>query len=117
MRLAKPIFLLVLAVFLSAYAFDCGAMTTRDQAMHCCKTMPCSSRGHHGQDCCKTMPAAHAPFVQRSVAYGVSSSPVVVAAISTVDASFAINSSVRSAAEISHAPPVVYSSAPLPLRI
>src|SRR6266436_3876939 len=39
MRLAKPTFLAILAVALAAYAFDCGATTTPEQAMHCCKTM------------------------------------------------------------------------------
>jgi hypothetical protein len=63
MRLAKPTFLAVLAVALAAYAFDCGATTTPEQAMQCCNSMPCSSHGHHGQDCCKTMVSSQSPSV------------------------------------------------------
>ena len=62
MRFAKPIFLAVLSIALAAYAFDCGAATTPEQAMKCCDSMSCSSHGHHAQDCCKTMPAMHAAF-------------------------------------------------------
>jgi hypothetical protein len=56
MRSIKPLFVAILALVLGAYAFDCEAATTPEQAMQCCKSMLCSSHGHHGQDCCKTMP-------------------------------------------------------------
>src|SRR5438034_6484185 len=81
MRLAKPIFLAILAVALAAYAFDCSAATTPEQAMQCCKSMSCSSHGHRAQDCCKTMPSMHAPFVQPSSGHGVSPSHVVFAVL------------------------------------
>jgi hypothetical protein len=48
MRFAKPILLAALAVALAAYAFDCGALGTPEQAMQCCNSMPCSSHGHRG---------------------------------------------------------------------
>jgi hypothetical protein len=117
MRLAKSILLTVLAVFLSAYAFDCGAMTTPDQAMRCCKSMPCSSHGHHGQDCCKAMPAMHATFVQPSLTHGILYSPVVVAVLAAFSESLGVDSSARTIAEHSHAPPAFYATAPVPLRI
>src|SRR6267378_2281320 len=79
MRLANPIFLTALAVALAAYAFDCGAAVTPEQAMKCCDSMPCSSQGHQGQDCCNTMPSENAAFVRPSSAAGVSFVPVVYA--------------------------------------
>jgi len=116
MRLAKPILLAVLTLALAAYAFDCGA-TTPEQAMACCNSMPCSSHGHHGQDCCKTMPAMHAPFVQTSFISGISYSPAVVAVLSTLVESPGRLSSAFIIAELSHAPPLAFWQALLPLRI
>jgi hypothetical protein len=117
MRLGKPIFLAVLAVALAAYASDCGAATTPEQAMQCCNSMPCSSHGHHGQDCCKTMAAIHAPFVQPSSVHGVSSPPLVFALLAAAGKSQAADSSGRVIAAHCHTPPILYGSAPLPLRI
>lgn len=117
MRFARPVLIAVLAVALAAYAFDCGAMTTPEQAMQCCNSMPCSSQGHHGQDCCKSMPTLHAPFVQPSFVHGVPYSPVVVAALTTFDEFHGVDSSARFIAEHSHAPPIVYTPASLPLRL
>jgi hypothetical protein len=117
MRFAKPTLIVVLGVALGAYAFDCGAMTTPEQAMQCCNSMPCSSQGHHGQDCCKTMPAMHAPFIQPSFVHGIQYSPVVVAALNTSDESQCVDSTGSTVAEHSHAPPIGNSPAPLPLRI
>jgi len=117
MRFSRPVLIAILGFALAAYALDCGAMSTPEQAMQCCNSMPCSSGGHHGQDCCKTMPAMHAPFVQPSVAHGVSCSPIVVAALAMIDVSPSVNSSTRGTAENSHAPPTISSSAPLALRI
>lgn len=116
MRLVKPIFLALLTVALAAYAFDCGA-TTPEQAMECCNSMPCSSQGHHGQDCCKIMPAMHAPFVQPSLVHGVPNLPVKVAVLQTFDGSHGLDLSARIIPEHSHAPPVVSTPTPPPLRI
>jgi hypothetical protein len=117
MRLAKPIFLAVMAVALAAYAIDCGAATTPEQAMQCCNSMPCSSHRHQGQDCCKTMPAMHAPFVQPSSVHGVSYSPVVSAVLPVSGEPQGFDLSDRMVAAHCHAPPVLYAPAPLPLRI
>jgi hypothetical protein len=117
MRLAKPIFLAVLAVSLAAYAFDCGAATTPEQAMQCCNSMSCSSHGHHAQDCCKAMPSMHAPFVQPASAHGVSTSPLVFALLPATGKSQAVDSSNRVIAAHCHAPPIRYAPAPLPLRV
>ena len=117
MRLAKPIFLAVLAVSLAAYAFDCGAATTPEQAMQCCNSMSCSSHGHHAQDCCKTVPSMHAPFVQPASARGVSNSPLVFALLPATGKSHAVDASNRVIAAHCHAPPIRYAPAPLPLRV
>ena len=63
MHSIRPLFVAILALALGAYAFDCEAVTTPEQAMQC-KSMHCSPHGHHGQDCCKAMPTKHAPFVR-----------------------------------------------------
>jgi len=117
MRLAKPIFLAVLAAALAAYAFDCGAATTPEQAMQCCHSMQCPSHGHHAQDCCKAMPSMHAPFAQPSSVHGVSYSPLVFAVLPATGESLALGSSNRVIAAHCHAPPIHCAPAPLPLRI
>ena len=107
----------VVAVALAAYAFDCSAMTTPEQAMQCCNSMPCSSHGHHGQDCCKTMQAMHAPFVQPPSVHSISFANVVFAVLPASGESLVIDSSARFVAAQSHAPPIFCSWAPRPLRI
>jgi hypothetical protein len=74
----------VVASALMAYAFDCSAMMTHEQAVECCRSMACSSQGHASEDCCKTMPAMHAPFVQPSSTSSIASpasQPAVLAVI------------------------------------
>ena len=117
MRFAKVILFPVVAVLLAAYAFDCDAMATPEQAMQCCNSMPCSSHGHHAQDCCKTMPAMHAPFVQPNSASGVSFAKIVFAVLAKSNESLGPDSSFRFTAAQSHAPPIFPSAHPLPLRI
>jgi len=117
MRLVKPFYLAVFAIALAGYAFDCGAMMTPEQAMQCCDSMPCSSHGHHGQDCCKTMPTVRAPFVEPSSVHGVSYSPLVLAVLPATGKSLALDSIDRAIAAHCHAPPILYTPAPLPLRI
>jgi hypothetical protein len=107
----------VLAVALAAYAFDCGAATTPEQAMQCCNSMHCSSHAHHGQDCCKTMPRMHAAFVQPSSAHGISFSPGVLAVMPASDEPRGLDSSARGIVPHCHAPPIFYAPALQPLRI
>src|SRR5881392_3935350 len=102
MGLLRPILPALLAVALSAYGFDCSAMTTPEQAMQCCNSMHCSSPAHHGQDCCKRMPSVRSPFVQPSSAHG--ELPV-------------LDFSARIIPAHSHAPPLFSFSASVPLRI
>jgi len=63
------------------------------------------------------MPTMHAPFVQPSFVHSNPYSPVVFAALTTFDESYGVDSSASTIAEHSHAPPLVYSVAPPPLRI
>src|SRR5215472_11098334 len=74
----------VLGVALAAYALDCSGMTTPEQAMQCCNSMPCSSQSDHAQDCCKTMPAMHAPFVQPSSTSSIAPPAVQLAVLAVV---------------------------------
>ena len=115
--MVKPILVAVVAIALSAYASECFAMATPQQAMQCCKSMHCASHGHHGQDCCKTMPTVHAPFVQPSSMHGVSISPVLLAVMPTCGESRGLYPSARDIAAHCHAPPIVYLSAPVPIRV
>jgi hypothetical protein len=117
MRLGKAIFLAVAAIALAAYAIDCSAATTPEQAMQCCNSMPCSSHGHHAQDCCKAMPSMHAPFVRPASVHRASSSPLVFALLPTFDKFHAVDCSNRVIAAYCHAPPILRALAPLPLRI
>ena len=117
MRFGQSILAAVVALRFVAYAFDCAGMTTPEQAMQCCSSMPCSSQGHHGQDCCKTMPSMHAPFVQpstgQSAAFSFQVQAVLPASIDSLD----VVSLARIATSHWHAPPLVHSPSPLALRI
>lgn len=117
MRIAKPILIALLAVALAAYAFDCSAMATPEQAMQCCNSMPCASHGHHGQDCCKTMQMAHVPFVQPASAERASFPLVTLAILPASGGSHLLDSSARSVAMNCHAPPAIHSLSLSPLRI
>ena len=117
MSLAKAIFVAAVAVALTAYSVDCGAMTTADEAMECCKSMACPSHGHDSQDCCKTMPAMHAPFVQPSSVHTISFSPAIFAVLPASSNCNSLDTSTRVIAAHCHAPPVFYSPAPRPLRV
>jgi hypothetical protein len=118
MRCAKPILIALLALGLVGYALDCSAMSTPDEAMQCCNTMPCSPHGHqHGEDCCKTMPSMHAPFVQPSSVHGVSLLQMLLAVIPGVNASQRWDSSAHAVTAHCHAPPVLPAVAVSPLRV
>jgi len=118
MRFIKPILLAVIAIALAAYAFDCLAVSTPEQAMQCCDSMPCSSHGHqHSQECCKTMPSMHAPFVQPASAHGPSFTPVFVAVLPALNASQGLDSSAAVLTAHCHAPPISPIAASSPLRI
>ncbi len=117
MRFARAALLAVLTVALAAHGFDCGAMTTPEQAMQCCNSMGCSSHGHHGKDCCKTMPAMRAALGLPSSVHGISFSAVALGVLPVFNASHGIEPSARMVAAHSHAPPIFCSPAPPPLRI
>jgi hypothetical protein len=118
MRLMKPILLNVIAVAIALYAIDCGAMTTPDEAMQCCNSMPCSPHSQdHSQECCTTMPSTHAPFLQPASAHDLSFSPVLVAVLRSFSASQGTDSAADVLASHSHAPPIPQAAVPSPLRV
>jgi hypothetical protein len=118
MRFTKPMLLAVVAIALAVYAFDCLAMSTPEQAMQCCDSMPCSSHGHqHSQECCKTMPSMHAPFVQPASAHGLPFLPVFVAVLPAFNASHGLYSPAGVLTAHCHAPPISQIAASSPLRI
>ncbi len=108
--------LAVLAVALATYVFDCGVAMTAQDAMKCCKQMPCSSHGHHDQNCCKTMPTMQVSFVQPSSAH-ILPVPVQLAVLpASVESPAPLAVGGKIAAQC-HAPPPVYSPSQAPLRI
>jgi hypothetical protein len=122
MRIGKPLLMAVLAIALGAYAFDCEAMTTKAQAMQCCKTMHCSTHhhhemGHHAMDCCKTMPSTHGPFVQSSSRQLSFSSVVFAVLPASAELHGLVPSYSCHVAARGHAPPIFYLPDALPLRI
>jgi hypothetical protein len=118
MRLMKPILFVVIAVAIALYVIDCGAMTTPDEAMQCCNSMPCSSHSQdRSQECCTTMPSAHGPFIERASAHDPSFSPVLVAVPRSFSALQGLDSAADVLASYSHAPPIPQAAVPLPLRV
>src|SRR5664279_5644705 len=117
MRLARPIFLALLALSLTTYAVDCGATMTPDQAMQCCNSMPCSSHGHDGQDCCKTMPSMHAPYVQASSVSGPCFSPDLFTLTPPSVVSPDLASATHTITAHFHSPPIPGPPGQSPLRI
>jgi len=116
MVVGKGILSALLAFALSLYAFECVGVTTREQAMRCCKMMPCHSHGHHGQECCKAMTAMHPVIGQPSSMAAVSCAPLVLG----IADSFVVPSVSglwgHLIFEDCHAPPVSHP-AYIPLRI
>jgi hypothetical protein len=74
MRFTKPILLAVVAIALATYASDRFAMSTPDEAMQCCDTMPCSSHGFYWLSTNKEHNSSAALFIfqlLRSVVYSI----------------------------------------------
>ena len=116
MRFAKLALVAVVALLVGAYGFDCEAMTTPEQAMQCCGSMPCSPHGHDGQDCCKSMPTLHAPFV-KPTAGPVSFHLTVVALLTISHFPIAAASERERMRATVHAPPIFSPPTVSPLRI
>jgi hypothetical protein len=117
MRFFRPILMAVLVVALAAYAFDCGAMTSPEQAMQCCASMPCAPHGHDGQDCCKSMPSMHAPYMQSAAVHGPSHARTVVAVSTVFDDLNSTLAEVVTPGMHSHGPPQISPTTLSPLRI
>jgi len=117
MRFSKAILVLFIAVAVMVYAFDCSAMTTPDEAMQCCNSMPCSPHGHQGQDCCTTMPSMHAPFVKSASVHSVKPLGFQLAVLASGQDFVNSDSFIGRVAIHSHAPPDNHAFDLTPLRI
>lgn len=113
----KSLVMVALLVALAAYALDCGALTTPEQAMQCCGSMPCAPQGHNGQDCCKSMPSMHGPFVQPSSVHSATHPLAVVATLAASDAVLPALAVSETFSTSSHAPPFISPPTFSPLRI
>jgi len=118
MFLGRPILIAVLLFAVVGYAFDCPGMSTPDEAMQCCNTMPCAPHSHQrGEDCCKTMPSMHAPVGQPSSIHTVSPSLMFFAVLPAIDAARLSISTPRVIVSHTHAPPGPQAIDISPLRI
>src|SRR5437016_13127924 len=117
MGLFRPILVAVVGLALASHAFDCFAAANTEQAMQCCNSMHCSSHAHHGQDCCKRMPSVRSPFVQPSSPHGMSFPPTLLAVMPSRGELPVFDFSARILPAHSHAPSIIFSSAPVPILI
>ena len=113
----KKTLLIVVLATLTTHGFDCLALTTPEQAMQCCNSMPCAPGGHHGQDCCKTMPSINGPFLQPQHTSIEPDVHVVGAATSDLTSVQVLLGESVGVSALSHAPPIRYSSSSPPIRI
>jgi len=116
MRLVRSILVVAIGLLLGVYVFDCEAMTTPDQAMKCCGSMPCAPHGHHGQDCCKTMPTMHAPYVQPTTVQRTPFSSMILAVAPPAGDALDLTRLERTTSAVSLAPPVFSPPTVSPLR-
>ena len=117
MSVAKTILVAVAVAALFAYALDCSASVSPEEAIQCCQSMPCSSHGHTGEDCCKTMPGMHAPFVQPSAASKIAPRDLQLAVIATAPQIVCPESLGRHDSTTDHSPPANKAPDLTPLRI
>ena len=119
MAAPRAIFMAVLIAALGAYAFDCFAASTPDEAMQCCDGMPCPEHTHgDSQDCCRSMPSLHAPFVKSHSFDSASPDFVALAMLPGTVLLPRSDSSARIALAVnSHAPPDAPGAASTPLRV
>jgi hypothetical protein len=60
MHLARTLLLTALVMALASCPLDCSYVMSPNQAMQCCKSMPCP----RGKNCCKVRTIAQPPYVQ-----------------------------------------------------
>jgi hypothetical protein len=117
MRFVRAVLLVVTAVALAAYGFDCLAMTAPEQAMQCSNSMPCMPNSHHGQDCCKTMPSVQTAFLQPSAGHTPSLTDVATVIVSEFPDVLGTHLVIPNTARVSHPPPIADPQASSPIRI
>lgn len=114
---AKPILALLITVTLAAYASDCFAMASPEEAMDCCQHMSCSSHGNSAQDCCQNMQSTQVLFVQSTLTHGSSIRVIALMSWSNGDQFSAVDLPPAQFVARSHAPPTTSLPAQAPLRI
>lgn len=117
MRFARTVLLMVVVVALATCGLDCLAMTTPEQAMQCCNTMPCAPNGHHGQDCCKTMPSVQTALPQSSPGHTISLADAGTVIAGEFGLPTDTSPTIANAARMSHPPPNTGSQTTAPIRI
>jgi hypothetical protein len=116
MAFVRSILSALLTVALAAYAFDCSAAATAEQAMQCCNSMRCMAHHQAGQDCCKSMPSARVEVGQPTSA-NIAFSPLILGLADEFIESSTRTASARAITDPSHAPPLFIPPSVLPLRI
>lgn len=109
--------MVVLTIAFAVYGSDCLAMTTPEQAMRCCRSMHCSSHGHHGQDCCKSMSEVHPPFVLPEAQHQHHCGHMVIADGPESARSPRLDCAFLSVVAQCHAPPASRAQTSWPIRI
>lgn len=86
--------------------------------MRCCRSMHCSSHGHHqGRDCCKSMSENHPSFVVPAAKHHQPSGHTVIAFVPESTESPKLDCPFSVVAAQCHAPPVSRAQASCPIRI
>jgi hypothetical protein len=118
MKFARSTLMVVIAMALACYGFDCPVTSTSDEEMQCCDTMACSSPGHqHSDDCCKTMPSTHSPFVKTYSSQNTHVAVVLFAVLPVPNGQALDFFSQSVLTRRSNAPPVSAAPTQAPLRI
>jgi hypothetical protein len=118
MTFARSALMVVIAMALASYGFDCPVTSSSDEAMQCCDTMACSAQGHqHSDDCCKTMPSTHSPFVKTYSSQNTHVAFVLFAVLPVLNGQALDFSSQSVLTASANAPPVSQGLTQTPLRI
>lgn len=115
--MARALLVTAIVAALAGYAIDCSTIVSPDQAMQCCKTMPCTPHSS-GKNCCDTTPSTHPPFVQAASLSKATLSLVSYFSVPTLTSHLPIRSGADiTVAQYQSPPPLLEFSSNSPLRI
>src|SRR5438309_1064779 len=118
MKFARSTLMVVIAMALACYGFDCPVTSASGEEMQCCDTMACSSPGHQqSDDCCKTMPSTHSPFVKTYSSQNTHVAVVLFAVLPVLNGHRVDFSTQSVLTAHANAPPVSAAPTQAPLRI